>query len=229
MSRSIRLATLAVLAVAMSAGEAVAQSFNVGADVVSRYVWRGADYGESASIQPALSFSSSGFEVGTWASYAMNPEGAAANEHDIWASFTAGHLTVGITDYYFPNLAPDFFDFEGDGNGSHSIEPFLALTGPPSFPLTFYAGYFAHNDPDHSIYLNATYPVAVDGVELALGVGASAVESAIYGTDGFGIIELNLAASKTIPVTDGFSLPISVAYILNPYAERSFLVVGLSF
>ncbi len=229
MTRTIRLSSLAFLTLLLAADSVLAQNFSLGADVVSRYVWRGTDYGESASVQPALSFSTGGFEIGTWASYAMNPEGAPANEHDIWASFTAGAVTVGVTDYYFPNAGFDFFNFDGDGDGGHLIEPFVSLSGPESFPLTFYAAYFAHNDPDNSIYLNASYPVAVDGVDLSIGVGASPVESALYGTDGFGIIELNLSASKSIPVTDGFALPLSVAYILNPYAEKSFLVVGLSF
>lgn len=206
-----------------------AQHFTLGADVVSRYVWRGTDYGESASVQPLLSFATGGLEVGTWASYAINPEGALANEHDIWASYTAGPVTFGLTDYYFPNVAPDFFDFDGNGDGAHSLEAFASVVGPASVPLTFFAGYFAHNDPDGSIYLNLSYPISVDGVDLAVGVGASAVQSALYGTDGFGIIEINLAASKSIPLTEGFALPLSVAYILNPYAERSFLVLGLSF
>ncbi len=227
-----RFNLLLVLTAAVLLSPAVpvaAQSFSVGADVVSRYVWRGTDYGESASVQPALSFSAGGFEVGTWASYAMNPEGAFANEHDLWLSYTAGAITFGVTDYYFPNAGFDFFDFDGDGEGAHLIEPFVSLSGPSTFPMTFYAGYFAHNDPDNSVYLNATYPFAIDGVDLSFGVGASATESALYGTDGFGIVELNLAASKSIPITDGFALPINVAYVLNPYAEKSFLVVGLSF
>jgi hypothetical protein len=211
------------------AAPAAGQSFNVGADIVSRYVWRGADYGESASVQPALAFSTGGFEIGTWASYAMNPDGAPANEHDLWVSYTTGIITLGVTDYYFPNAGFDFFDFDGDGEGAHLIEPFVSVSGPESFPMSFYAGYFAHNDPDNSIYLNATYPFAIDGVDLSFGIGASPTESALYGTDGFGIIEMILGASKSIPITEGFSLPLSVAYILNPYAETSFLVVGLSF
>lgn len=229
MTRTYRATILVLFAVFFTAGSSIAQGFSLGADVVSRYVWRGTDYGESASVQPALAFSRGGFEVGTWASYAMNPEGSLADEHDMWASFTAGALTLGVTDYYFPNLGAGFFNFDGGGEGGHYIEPFLSLEGPASFPLTFYAGYFAHNDPDRSVYLNASYPVALEGVDLSIGIGASAVESSLYGTAGFGIIEMNLAASKSIPVTDGFSLPLSVAYILNPYAEKSFLVVGLSF
>ena len=222
-------AGLALVVLLSAAGPAAAQHFTLGADVVSRYVWRGTDYGESASVQPLLSFASGGFEVGTWASYAMNPESALANEHDIWASYTAGPVTFGVTDYYFPNVSPDFFDFDGNGDGAHSIEAFASVAGPASLPLTFFAGYFAHNDPDGSVYLNLSYPLSVDGVDLAVGIGASAVESALYGTDGFGIVEINLAASKSIPLTEGFALPLSVAYILNPYAERSFLVLGVSF
>ena len=221
--------TLAILAIsAFTLAPAMAQSFDFGADVVSRYVWRGTDFGESASIQPALSFSAGGFEVGTWASYAMNPESASFNEHDLWLSYTTGPLSFGVTDYYFPNLGAGFFDFDGGGNGAHYVEPFVSFSGPEAFPVSFFAGYFAHNDPDNSVYLNASYPFVIEEVELSFGLGVSAVESVMYGTDGFGIVEVALAASRDVPLTDTFALPISVSYVLNPYAEKSFLVLGLS-
>jgi hypothetical protein len=222
--------TLGVLALAVGlASSASAQDFSLGADVVSRYIWRGADFGESASIQPSLAVSSGGFEIGTWASYATNPESAGANEHDLWIGFTTGPLSFGVTDYYFPNAGADFFNFDGDGEGAHMIEPYVSVTGPEVFPVTLFAGYFAHNDPDNSVYLNASYPFAVEGVDLSFDLGASATESALYGTDGFGVTDITLAASKSVPLTDAFALPLSVAYILNPYAERSFLVFGISF
>lgn len=227
MKKLITVLTLLVTAGLLS--PASAQEFSLGADVVSRYIWRGTDFGESASIQPALAVASGGFEVGTWASYAVNPESAGANEHDIWIGYTAGPLSFGVTDYYFPNAGVGFFDLSGDGDGAHWIEPYVALTGPESFPLTFFAGYFAHNDPDNSVYLNASYPFSVDGVDLSMGVGASPGKSALYGTDKFGVIDVTLAASKSVPLTDSFALPLSVAYILNPYAETSYLVFGLSF
>lgn len=208
---------------------ASAQSFDVGADVVSRYIWRGADFGESASIQPAISFSYGGFEIGSWASYATNPASAGVNEHDLWVSYTVGNVSIGVTDYHFPNDGPGFFNFDNGGEGAHFIEPFLAVTGPATFPVEVFAGIFAYNDPDHSLFLSASYPFSIDGVDLAFTTSASGGKSALYGTDKFGIVELNLTASKSIPITDSFSLPISVGYILNPYAERSFLVFGVSF
>ena len=216
----------------LTAGVSLAQSFSLGADMVSRYVWRGTDFGESASVQPSLSFSQGGFEIGTWASYSFSPDGASANEHDIWIGYTVeagtvGSFSFGVTDYYFP--APggsDFVDLSGEGEGSHWIEPYVSYTGPEKFPLTLSGALFAHNDPDNSLYLQASLPIKVDGVELGLTAGAVGGESAFYGTDGFAFVNLGLAASKEIPITETFGLPINVAYILNPDTERSFLVFG---
>ena len=209
-----------------------AQSFSLGTDLVSRYVWRGADFGESASFQPSLAFDAHGFEVGTWASYSISPDGAGANEHDVWVSYTieagrSGSFSLGVTDYYFP--APDgsdFFDFSGDGTGSHWVEPFVRYTGPASFPITLHGAVFVHNDPDHSVYLEAGLPVRVDGVVLGLTAGVVANKSTFYATEGFALVNLGLSATKEIALSEQFTLPVSVAYILNPDQERSFLVIG---
>ena len=241
-----KLLTILALAFALSWSlPASAQEFSFGADIVSRYVWRGVDFGESASVQPALTFSSGGLEIGTWASYATNPGSAGANEHDLWIGYSAGAFSVGITDYYFPNAEaahdehdhdhdedeePEiigFFDFSGDGEGGHWIEPYVSFNGTDSFPVTLYAAYMAHNDVDNSLYLNASVPFAVGGIDMSFGIGASAGESGFYGTEGFGIVDMALGASKSIPITDKFELPVSVSYILNPTDEKSFLVFGI--
>ena len=207
---------------------ASAQEFSFGADIVSRYIFRGIDFGESASVQPSLTFSSGGLEIGTWASYATNPGSAGANEHDLWIGYSAGAFSVGITDYYFPNAGVEFSNFDGDGEGGHLIEPYASFGGTDSFPVTLYAAYVAHNDPDNSLYINASIPFAVGGMEMSFGIGASAGESALYLTEGFSIIDMVLGASKSIPITDKFELPVSVSYILNPTDDKSFLVFGIS-
>lgn len=208
-----------------------AQEFSLGADVVSRYVWRGTDFGESASIQPSLAFSKGGFEIGTWASYAVNPESAGANEHDLWIGYSiaseSGTFSLGATDYYFPNAGVEFFDFSDDG-GAHQIEPYVSYSGPETFPISLWASIFAHNEPDNSVYLEASYPFSLDGTDLGLTVGVVPMESAFYGTTGAAIVNLGLSASRSIPFSDSFSLPISVSYILNPDMETSFLVFGVS-
>jgi uncharacterized protein (TIGR02001 family) len=219
----------------LAPGALFAQTFSLGTDVVSRYIWRGTDFGESLSFQPSLSFGTGGFEIGTWASYSVSADGAGANEHDLWAGYTIdigneSSFSFGVTDYYFPapDTAYNFFDYSGDGEGAHWIEPYVSYTGPATFPVTLYGTIFAHNDPDNSIYLEASYPFSVEGVDLGLTLGAVANESAFYGTEGFAFVNLGLSASKEVALSESCYVPVSVAYIHNPDAERSLRVVGFS-
>ena len=208
--------------------------WSLGADVVSRYVWRGTDFGESMSFQPSLAFSAGGFEIGTWASYSVSADGASGNEHDLYAaySFDLGNessLSLGVTDYYFP--APDgtnWSNFDGDGDGAHWIELMGSFSGPSSFPLTLSGLLMVHNDPDGSLYLEASYPVSAPGVDLGITLGMAANKSDFYSVDSFSLINLGLSAAKDLPITDSFALPLSVSYILNPTHERSYLVFGIS-
>jgi len=227
-TRSFSLLFLALF----SAAPVVAQSVSLGADVVSRYVWRGTDFGESMSIQPSMSISHGGLEIGTWASYSLSPDGAGSNEHDLWIGYTyeselVGSFSIGITDYYFPapNDEKGFFNFEGDGNGSHFIEPYISYSAAGSFPITLYAALMAHNDPDNSLYVEASFPFTIEEAEMELTAGMTAGESAFYGTEGAELIQVGLSASRELPI---LNFPVSVAYILNPVAERSFLVFGVS-
>ena len=229
---------LAVLTLTLPASS-FAQSFSLGADMVSRYIWRGVDFGESFSIQPALEFAAGDLAIGSWASYSISMDGAGANEHDLYLSYGFGPVSLGVTDYYFPgpgNLP--FSNFEGcteygdpdDPCGAHFFELNAGFGGTETFPLTISANIFFYNDPDNSIYLELGYPFTVEDVDLGFALGIVPQESAFYGTGAFGVTVLGLSAAKEIPITDTFSLPISVSYILNPTpdAERSFLVFGLS-
>ncbi len=198
---------------------------SLGTDVNSRYVWRGIDFGQSLSYQPSLSYSSGGFEIGTWGSYAIS--NSAANELDLWVSYSieineSSSLSLGLTDYFFPAVAGGYFDFNTDG--SHVIEPFISYSS--SFSITAYLN--ALNDPDNSIYINASIPFTVDDISLEAFLGFVPSASAWYGTSGAAIQDIGITASKEIPFTDTFSLPISTSFIVNPYTESSFLLFGFS-
>ena len=226
------LVPLVALAALCGPLPAHAQSVDLGADLMSRYVWRGADFGESMSIQPSLSLSAGGFTIGSWGAYAINPQSAGANEHDLWVSYavetSGGTIEAGVTDYYFPNAGVGFFNFENDGAGGHQIEPYLSYTGPDPFPISLYGGVFVYNEPGRSVYLEASYPFQVESVDLAVAVGGTPAESAFYGTRQAGLINMSLTAAERIPITDAFSLPVQISYVLNPYAEKTFFVFGVS-
>lgn len=213
---------------------ASAQSVSLGADFVNRYVWRGFDFGESFSVQPSLAVSGGNFEIGSWASYSISADGAGANEHDLWVGYnveteSAGAFSFGLTDYYFP--APDgddFFNFDGDGEGSHWLEPYLSYSAPGSFPITLYAAMMVHNDPDNSLYVEGNVPFEVAGTSMGATLGMVSGESAFYSVESASVVNMSISAEKEIKISDSFSLPISATYILNPTHERSFLVFGMS-
>ena len=69
------LSTLALAVIVATAAPVQGQTASLGADMVSRYVWRGADFGESMSVQPALTLGFGGLEVGAWGSYSNLPLG----------------------------------------------------------------------------------------------------------------------------------------------------------
>ncbi|MDQ7040228.1 MAG: TorF family putative porin [Rhodothermus sp.] len=206
-----------------------AQEVQLGADVVSRYIWRGTDFGESMSVQPGLHLTVGALTVGTWASYAITASGAGANEHDLYVSVRLGAVSVGVTDYYFPAPGgPGFFNFDDNGEGAHYLEPFIQFNGPENMPFSLFAGFFAYNDPDRSIYLEGQLPFEINGVAMGLTVGVVTGESGFYNTGGVALVNLGLSAMREIPLTEAFRLPVFVRYILNPNPRvaRSYLVFG---
>ena len=211
-----------------------AQSVSFGADFVSRYIWRGFDFGESFSVQPALALSSGGFEIGSWASYSIAADGSFANEHDLYVSYSketesAGSFGFGITDYYFPAPEADgFFNYSGDGEGSHWIEPYVSYDAPGSFPISLYASVMVHNDPDNSLYVEASLPFDIGETAMGLTLGMAAGESDFYAVESASLINVALSAEREIAISESFSLPVFGSYVMNPTHERTFLVFGFS-
>ncbi|MCX6304772.1 MAG: hypothetical protein NT040_07380 [Bacteroidetes bacterium] len=232
-------------------------AFSVGADLVSRYLWRGADYGNSPAIQPALAFSVEGFKAGFWGSYGLGQYSKQINdttvanmghysEFDFYLSYTWKGFTVMAYDYFFPNsLNPNsgnkYFNFKKNTTG-HTLEVCLSWAGPEKFPLQLYAGtlvYGADKDKDSagvygmgsgnnfSTYFEAAYQFNIKGFGVKPFVGGIPFGSAWYGPYG-GVINTGLTVSKSIVVTRDFSLPVFGSVIANPQAESVFLVFGIS-
>lgn len=214
---------------------------STGVDLVSRYVWRGADIGNAPSAQPSLSVQYSGFELGVWAAYSLSNQVSETDEIDFWLSYShelpnSATITLIATDYYYPNAGIRMFNFDNydatDGPGAHTIEAGLQITGPTSFPLTA-AGYVnVYNDAGNNTYFQLDYPVEAPGVSLDFFMGAtggSKDNPGYYGSDNFAVINIGVQATRDVKVSESFSFPLSVSYIVNPREEISYLVFGVSF
>ena len=216
----------------LGAAPAQGQSFGIGADIVSRYVWRGLDFGESMSIQPTLSFAHGGFEIGAWGSWSVAADGAGSNESDLWVAYSFGAVTIGVTDYYFPAPDPDWPDGYGFLNRrAHTFEPYISYSGK----VDLVAGMAFSPDTEdqdasreRSLYVEAGVPFEVEGFEARVHVGMVGSKSSFYATESGALVNVGINVAKPIEITESFSLPVNVSYIVNPDAQRSFLVFGLS-
>lgn len=193
------LCLIQVLGVSMAQAEPV-----IGLDVVSRYVWRGTDFGNAASIQPSIQYSKAGFTLGAWGAWAVN--GApGGNENDLFLSRQIGPVEVTLTDYFFPGYsgAEDIFDLDDhiiELSGSFTIGPIDALIASN-----------LSGDDDNSSYLELSYGL----VSLGMGNGFYTVKD----DPDFNLVSVAFTATRDI---------YTISYILNPEQKTSFLVFGLS-
>lgn len=206
-------------------------SFN--ADIYSRYNWRGIDFGDSPSFQPYVTFATGGFSLGVWGSYGWaGTPGGVYSESDLWASYAvqteAGSFSVIYTDYFFPYAGLKYSNYKNNGNGAHTLEGGLSYSGPSSFPITVSGYYNLYNDPDKSSYFQIGYPFTVGDVGVSIFAGASGSKSAAYGTTKFAFINTGLTFTKTIPVTDKFSIPATASLVYNPNTSLLYLIFGIT-
>ena len=179
---------------------------SIGADVVSRYVWRGTDYGNAASVQPSIETVVGPVTLGAWGSWSISPDSADAsgNECDLYASATVGPVGLTLTDYFFPAYA-------GVDSLTNIDKHIIEVSGGADVgPVFLLVAANVSGDDDNSTYLELTY----GAFSLGLGNGA-------YSTDGeFAPVSIGVSASR-----DNFS----ASYIINPDQETSFLVFGVNF
>jgi hypothetical protein len=212
----------------LSFGTVSAQvSVSGGADFVTRYVWRGLDFGNSFSVQPSLALSAGGFEAGFWGSYPFTNTSNGSEEMDLYLGYAVGDFSVIVTDYYFPNSGLKYGKYKEPG--AHTIEVGLSYGGSEAFPISIAAYMNVYNDDDNTIYFELGYSTEVSDVGIDLFVaGTPGGDGAYYGTTDFNLINIGITASKEISITDQFSLPIFSSYVLNPNLEVAYLIFGLS-
>lgn len=219
-------------------------SLNAGADFVSRYIWRGLNINDAINIQPVLSLSVSGFSVGFWGSYSLSnnsSEDIYGQELDTWIGYNYAFengMSIGaiVTDYYFANAGIKWGNFNNydnpDGPGAHTIETGLLLRGPDSFPLSLSGFINVYNDAGNNTYFQIDYPVTVVEVPLNFFIGASGGSEEnpdYYGTEIFSVTNIGVKTTKSVKITEDYSLPVSVTFLINPRTEISYLVFGLTF
>lgn len=221
MSLKQKIFSLSIIVAFISiSSELKAQEISTGVDLYSTYVWRGVAY-SGPSVQPYVEFGAGGFTLGAWGSQGIDgivssdDYSTGFQEMDLYASYSFDFgLSIGVTDYYYPGTL--YFEDE-----SHAYEVNLGLE--------------AGNLSLSGNYIFAGGGSVGDDVYAELGYSIGAASLFIGGGDGwhstdteFAIVNIGVATTKEIKITDSFSLPLSGAVILNPDTEQFYILAGIS-
>jgi hypothetical protein len=207
---------------------AYSQEVTPGADLVSRYIWRGKDFGSSPAFQPALTFSAGDFAIGAWGSVTFNDN--KFQEQDLFMSYKFYDMvSLIVTDYFFPSdIIPNNNYFEyNDSLTGHTLEATVKFEGTEDIPFTLAVNYnFWGWDKDNSAYIELAYFTKIKDNKFDVFLGATTGEG-IYGNTA-GVVYFGATAKKEIKITESYSLPVFCRFITNPQAENIHLVFGLS-
>ncbi len=233
---SVMIMTLGSMSMVAKAEEPVKDiSVEVGADVVSSYIWRGADCA-GFSIQPSLTLSSAktGLSFNVWASAELfeGKKWANMTEFDLALSWSMEGLSLGLTDYNFCS-SRYFADWNFSGYASHNLEANIGYDfGPVALAWnTVLTG------PDHRVndkgetkrnyttYVELSAPWKLSGIEGSAFVGASLWNDEFVspGNDAFNIVNVGITATKEF-----FKIPFSASIIANPRTDKTFFVIGMT-
>jgi len=191
---------------------------DLGADLVSSYVWRGTQFGSGSHIQPWISLSKGDLELGAWGSFPITAKGGG-NELDLYASYSFESFKLTLTNYTFPLEGGLYSSNEGLFKGNY-----LEISGSTKLgPINLMVGYFTEIE---ALYIETSFTAGP--VKIALGYGDDYKEPwYVKGEDG--LCYLSLGSSKDIKISEDYSLPIFGSLVYNPNSEAAFLIFGANF
>lgn len=207
--------------------------------LTSRFIYRGIDLGEAPQVQPVLALGVGNFEVAAFSSHPIaqpadsSPDAALGpNYREVlfWMLYrietAVGTFTPYVQNHYNPN-AGRLFDFDND-TGAHHLQAQFFYNGLETFPVDLLIGYVFYGPARESVYLEGGYTFEYQGLGVRPFISGTPGSSPFNGTDSAAITQLGITASRAIPITDRFALPISATFVFNPYTENAFAAVGVT-
>ena len=187
--------------------------FGVGADVVSKYIWRGTDLG-GPSVQPSLSVAYKGLSLTAWGSIGFDSEDD--KEVDLTLAYETGNFSLSVTDYWYPEYS-----------GAHTFEAQIGYD-LGLLAANWYTN-FAGDDEEYASYISLIAPFSLIGLDWEAEVGATPWGTDYYGTDKFSVCDLSLGASKEFNIGKSFSTTLFAKATYNPTIEKFYATIGISF
>jgi hypothetical protein len=167
--------------------------------------------------------------IGSWASGSFLGN---VKEVDLYATYAfTSQFALTVTDYNWSFASPKgYFDYTATTD--HIYEATLAYAGTEKLPLsasvnTMFAGADKNTDGKQALstYVELGYQITPNAKVFAGGLVSSGTA---YASTATGITNVGLKVSKSIEITDKFSLPVYGIVGANPSVGNAFFVAGIT-
>ena len=200
----------------------------VGADLVSSYVWRGM-YQSGASFQPAVSLSTFGFTLGAWGSTDFS---TSFKEIDLCLSYEFGGFRATISDYWFSGEGTSYYK---NAREAHNLEASLGFTFSKKIPLSLVVNtlFYGGDDVDvqerqqYSTYISSTFPFSFGDFDCEAGISVTP-RKGMY-SDKFDIVSISAKTTKKLHLSASYALPVFVELLFSPAKDNAFIIFGIQF
>lgn len=196
------------------------------ADVFSKYIWRGQDYGHAPSLQPGLSASWRNFVIGAWGAFRLSGDGD--DEIDFYITKTIGPVSLSLWDYwsYSKSNPSKYFNYNPETT-SHLLEGQILLSGGEKLPFNILGSWlFYGSDPSKSIYVELQYVQPVNNSQLTFFAGYQVRGN--YYAPGRGFVNMGVTLVQPMASARKYSMDLLLSLIANPENKSVFFTVGLS-
>ena len=216
-------------------------SVNASTVIESRHYWRGIPVSTAPTFTGSLSLAAGNFTAGYWGGYSFDNTYA---EFDFFMSYSIGNFSISLWDLYV-DLENDgsydkYWNFT-DSTTTHNFDLTLSYRISNNFPLTTSLSTMVYGadgrmedgeyKQNYSTYLEFSYPVQInENDNLNFFLGSSIMdEPNAYGTGaGFGVVHTGVMATKSIKVSEQYSIPVTATIAMNPQSEFGYFVLQLA-
>ena len=207
-----------------------AYSFDAGLELNSKYVWRGTPFGDAPVVFPSIGFQYKNFSLSALGGYAIN---GSHSEVDLFLIYGLKDFSIGIGDYFFPSESDSknhYLNFKPKET-PHTIEAYVTYA-PSCFPFWVTASTYVYgNDRDkcgnnyYSTYFELGYCKQFSSSgKLSFILGLTPAKG--FYSDKFNVVNTSVKYDTAFSFGK-YKLPVSGAFVLNPYTEKVFLTFSI--
>lgn len=190
------------------------------ADLVSQYIWRGTELGQT-SIQPQATVGFEWIKLTVWGSSDFN---GLNREIDPSISVQLRGFSVGVTGYWASDTLASKY------GKNHVFEGNIAYTFN-KFPLTleWNTAFAGEQDKSYSSYAKVAYEPEYKGWQVGLAAGLTPWKNEMLETSSFAFTELTTYIGKSVGIAGGLKLDGMMTLTYNPHLDQLFWVVSVGF